>query len=389
MSYVAPYIDDAGLHLPTYVDIRDDLIANFKQIYGEDVYLEYDSQDYQMISAFALKTYDTMQLLQIVYNNHSPKTAVGTGLSNLVKLNGIVRKSASYSTCVLTLKGTPGTTIAAGVCEDSAGVKWYLPENVKLTLDTVEVTAKCEKIGAVEAATGTITKINTPQKGWISVTNKVPAVKGQPVETDEELRARQSVSVALPAKNMLNATIAGLKAISGVSRVKVYDNDSNVTDDNGIPGHSIAAVVEGGLDSAVAETIYLRKGAGGGTYGTSTVVFKNDDGLSNNINFCRPTYTAIDVSVEITKTSTYTETVGAAIKSNIEDYLAALDIGDDVTVIGVLTAITSVVSDTTIPSFSLKSVKMRESGGLYSSADIAIAFNAIAKAGDINVEVGS
>ena len=76
MAYTAPYIDDAGLHIPSYVDIRDDLVDQFKQIYGQDIYLENDSQDYQMISAFALKTYDTMQLLQIVYNNRSPKTAV-------------------------------------------------------------------------------------------------------------------------------------------------------------------------------------------------------------------------------------------------------------------------------------------------------------------------
>jgi uncharacterized phage protein gp47/JayE len=95
MAYFAPYIDDAGLHVPTYIDIRDDLIAQFRQIYGDDLYLEDDSQDYQMISAFASKTADTMAMLQIVWNNHSPKTAVGTALSSLVKLNGIARKAAS------------------------------------------------------------------------------------------------------------------------------------------------------------------------------------------------------------------------------------------------------------------------------------------------------
>ena len=115
MSYTAPYIDAAGLHIPSYTDIRDDLVETFKSIYGQDIYLDNDSQDYQMISAFALKTYDTMQLLQIVYNNHSPKTAVGTGLDSLVKLNGIRRKEASYSTCVLTITGTVGTEIAAGI----------------------------------------------------------------------------------------------------------------------------------------------------------------------------------------------------------------------------------------------------------------------------------
>ena len=271
MAYGAPYIDDAGLHLPTYNDIRDDLVEQFKQIYGQDIYLENDSQDYQMISAFALKTYDTMQLLQIVYNNRSPKTAVGTGLDAIVKLNGIARKDASYSTCVLTLTGTIGTIIANGVVEDEAGLSWNLPSNVRFNTGTIEVTAQCETIGAVEALPGSITKIKNPQKGWLTATNTVPAIVGKPVETDEELRYRQSISTAIPSQNMLNSTIAGIASVSGVKRYKVYDNDSNETDKNGIPGHSIAAVVEGGLDADIAEQIYLRKGPGGGTYGTTSM----------------------------------------------------------------------------------------------------------------------
>lgn len=58
MSYQAPYIDEAGLHIASYNDIRDSLLENMKQIFGQDIYLENDSQDYQMISAFALMLYD-------------------------------------------------------------------------------------------------------------------------------------------------------------------------------------------------------------------------------------------------------------------------------------------------------------------------------------------
>ena len=213
MAYTAPYIDDAGLHIPTYVDIRDDLIDQFKSIYGQDIYLENDSQDYQMISAFALKTYDTMQLLQIVYNNRSPKTAVGTGLDSIVKLNGIRRKEASHSTCEVILTGTPGTPIAAGVVEDESGNQWTLPENIVLSGSTMQVTATCETLGAIEAGAGTITKIVNPQKGWTAVTNNDVAIPGQPVETDEQLRYRQILSVAIPSRNMLESTIAGIASV--------------------------------------------------------------------------------------------------------------------------------------------------------------------------------
>ena len=64
MAYFAPYINETGIHIPTYPDIRDDLVKMYKSIFGDDVYLENDSQDYQLISIFADKTHDALQQLQ-------------------------------------------------------------------------------------------------------------------------------------------------------------------------------------------------------------------------------------------------------------------------------------------------------------------------------------
>lgn len=387
MSYTAPYIDDAGLYIPTYNDIRDDLIERFKNIYGQDIYLDNDSQDYQMISAFALKTYDTMQLLQIVYNNRSPKTAVGTGLDSIVKLNGIARKPASYSTCIVTLTGKVGTKITAGIVEDSAGHKWDLPTDITFTQPTLTVSAQCETIGAIEAAVGTITKISTPQAGWTAVNNLVSAVVGAPVETNAELRARQSISVAIPSQNMLNSLVAGIASISGVSRYKVYDNDSNVTDNNGIPGHSVAAIVEGGLDADIAKEIYLRKGPGSGTYGTTSETYINDDGLPNIIRFFRPTYVAIDVIISIKAGIGYSSAIVDTIKVNTISYLKELSIGYDVSIIGILSGITQAISDKTQPEFALISSQIGKKGETIGTNDIEIAFNEVAAVGTITVEV--
>lgn len=387
MSYTAPYIDAAGLHIPSYTDIRDDLVETFKSIYGQDIYLDNDSQDYQMISAFALKTYDTMQLLQIVYNNHSPKTAVGTGLDSLVKLNGIRRKEASYSTCVLTITGTVGTEIAAGIVQDESGLLWDLPTGIILSREEEEVTAQCETLGAIEAPPGTITKIQNPQRGWVSVTNKVAAVPGDPVETDEELRARQTISVSIPSRNLLNGTIAGIASVDGVTRCKVYDNDTNVTDANGVPGHSIAAVVEGGLDKDIAEQIYLRKGPGGGTYGTTEYEFTNLDGGKTMIHFFRPDYVTVDVTVAITKGLRYTSTVADQIKTAVTDYLESLTIGDSVSITGALAAITAVIPNRAQPIYSLKSLTIGKAGEILGTADVTIPFNAVVKTGTITVEV--
>ena len=321
----------------------------------------------------------------INWNNHSPKTAVGSALSSLVKLNGIARKAASYSTCVLTLTGTPGTVIAAGTVKDDSGYIWDLPANTTLTGETTEVTAQCETLGAIEAVVGTITKINTPQAGWTAVTNAVAAVVGQPVEIDAELRARQSVSVALPSRNMLDGTRAAIIAIEGVARSHVYDNDTSVTDANGIPSHSICAVVEGGLDADIAEAIYLHKGPGGGTYGSTTVNYTNPDGLVTPIRFSRPIYQGIDVTVTVRQGTGYTNDLLTQIKDSIETYILSLSIGGDVPVTGILTAIASVVENPKQPAFLLSTLTIGEAGETQGNTDIAIPYNAVASVGTVSV----
>ena len=385
MAYIAPYVDEAGLHVPTYVDIRDSLIASYKEIYGEDLYLGNDSQDYQMISIHASMIADTMSLLQLVWNNHSPKTAVGTALSALVKLNGIARKVASYSTCVLTLTGKAGTIIKGGTVKDESGYIWSLPDTVTLTGHTTDITAECQTLGAVEATIGTINKINTPQAGWTAVTNNVAAVVGAPVETDAELRGRQSVSVAIPSQNMLESTVAAIKAIPEVSRSRVYDNDTSVTDEHGIPSHSIAAVVEGGLDADIAEAIYMRKGPGGGTYGSTTYDYTNEVGVTTAIQYSRPTYATVDVALAVRKGFRYTTDYLGWLKTAIEAYIESLSIGYPVTVTGILKAVSTVVEDPTNPPFLIAGLQLGVAGESMGTTDLPIELNAVAEVGTVTV----
>lgn len=149
MAYFKPYVDSKGLHIPSYQDILNDMIASMKQIYGDDIYLENDSADYQLLSIFALKQSDTLQTLAYAYNARSPETAIGTSLDSVVKLNGIKRKGAGRSTCRVTITGTPFTQISAGAVRDRAGLIWDLPAVVVIgaqgTTDTVVTCRKREQ----------------------------------------------------------------------------------------------------------------------------------------------------------------------------------------------------------------------------------------------------
>ncbi|PZZ19315.1 hypothetical protein DIV23_33010, partial [Escherichia coli] len=81
-------------------------------------------------------------------------------------------------------------------------------------------TATCSVSGAVAALAGTITEINTPTRGWVSVTNPAAATVGSPAETDAELRIRQSQSVALPSITPFEALDGAVSNVTGVTRHK-------------------------------------------------------------------------------------------------------------------------------------------------------------------------
>lgn len=393
MAYFAPYIDASGLHIPGYTDIVDDLVSEAKRIFGDDIYLENDSMDYEYISVIALKMYDTLLSVMYAYNSRSPATAVGSGLDTVVKINGLKRKSASYSTCVVTITGTPQTVIKAGEVQDIAGNNWKLPENITIPASgELDTTAVCTTIGAITALIGDINKIATPQLGWMSVTNKVKAVEGQPVETDAELRERQAVSTALPSQTLLEGTIAGIIAVKGVTRQRIYENDTNdnsITDNNpyGLPAHSITAVVEGGTDENVAEQIYLRKGIGCYTNGTTKVEVINKYDITTPIRFYRPTYIPIYVTVNIKKYTGYTDNIPNIIKNNIIDYLNSLNIGDDLSVSLLWNATLTANPVLTSPIFSVLNLIAGKNSVEQNTTDIEINFNEVVQGNIENIIV--
>ena len=380
MAYFKPYIDASGYHYPTYNDIRDDMIDHFRQIYGQDIYLGNDSQDYQMISIFALKIYDTFQAVELDYNNRSPKTAIGTALDGLVKINGLTRKKASYSTVQVTLTGDAGTQVVRGVVRDSNDVQWALPYVVNIgNAGTVTITATCKKIGAVGAPAGSVTGIATPTKGWVSVTNKEQAVLGRPVETDKQLRARQTISVANPSQAVIESTKGAIAAVSGVTRYSVLENDTNITDSHGIPGHSISAIVEGGADAEIAKAIYLRKSPGCGTYGTTAINVFNAENVATKIKFFRPAYVKIDVRIRVKKLTGYTKEVEAAIINYVKYYLSILAIGQSVYLSSIWAVAARAIADITNPTFSVVEVKLGIAGSNPTVANIPISFNQVAQ----------
>lgn len=330
---LAAQVTATGVTAPSYEDVLASLKADFKLIFGEDSYLEADSQDGQLLAIFARALHDCNMAVIAAYNSFSPQTAVGVGLSNAVKINHMQRLVATKSQVNVTLVGQAGTTIVNGILGDDDGNRWMLPSAVTIPpAGTIIATAEAESAGAVVAPIGSVTRILTPTAGWQSATNATAASPGQPVESDAALRARQEITPALNAYTVLNGLAASLRALEGVVYVMVYENDTGTTDADGLPAHSIACVVKGGVAAEIAQTIYNKKGPGVSTYGSTTIAVNDLTGVARDINFTVPAEISIKVALSLSVGANYTTSIAARIKQAVADYINGMDVGEDLVV---------------------------------------------------------
>ncbi|CAG9196702.1 baseplate J/gp47 family protein [Burkholderia vietnamiensis] len=328
LTTIAPTIDASGITAPTYADVLAYLQDQYRSIYGADTYLEPDSQDGQLLGVFAKAISDANSVAIAIYRSFSPSTAQEDALSSNVKINGIARKIASYSSADLVLVGQAGKTITNGAAKDANGVQWMLPATVTIPPSgTITVTATCAAIGDISARAGTINQIATPALGWQSVTNPADAAEGAPVEKDPVLRQRQTVSTALPSLTVLDGIIGAVANVPGVTRYVAYENDTSATDANGIPSHSISLVVEGGDATAIANAIAAKKTPGAGTYGTTAVIVMDVYGRPITIKFFRPVAAPIAATVTLKALTGYTSQTGQQIQQAVSDYINGVQIG--------------------------------------------------------------
>jgi uncharacterized phage protein gp47/JayE len=382
---LAAQVTPTGITAPSFEDILLSLIATMQSIFGSDIYLGPDSQDYQMLAAFAMAINDQNQTLIAVYNGFLPSFAQGAELSALVKINGLQRIPGTASTAQLTITGVVGTTIVDGVVQDANGNLWDLPASVVIPLSgSIVVTATCETVGAIAAASNTITKIVTVVAGWQSVTNLASATQGVATESDAALRQRQAQSTALPSQTPLQAILAAVANVSGVTRYAAYENDTGTPDSNGVPGHSISVVVQGGSVAAVALAIEEKKAPGTGTYGTTSQTVSDPAGLPITINFYELVDVSIYVSLTIKALPGYVSTTGAAIIAAIVAFINGLAIGQEV-FYNWIWGPASLAGTPLETTFRITALTIGTSPSPVGTADLPIPFNEAASSATANV----
>ena len=297
-------LDETGLTLKSLPDLVTELTDSMKGIFGEDINVESDTPDGQQINIVSQLAIDLREILQDIYTSFDPDQAQGTILDQRVGINGIVRSGATYTRTPvsitvdrsLTLTGldedSESADVPAGVytVKDDAGNQFVLDDTVALIAGTHSLTFRSTTIGAVEVSVNTITTAVTAIAGVTAINNPSGVTtQGVDEETDASLRIRRQRSLANSSTGYLDSIEGNLLAVDGVVTAKVYENNTNVTDSDGIPPYSIWAIVDGGTDADIAQILYAKKSAGAGFYGDEEVTVLRPDGREYITKFDRPT----------------------------------------------------------------------------------------------------
>jgi uncharacterized phage protein gp47/JayE len=209
-----------------------------------------------------------------------------------------VYQAVAAGTSALAGTGPSGT----GSSIVDASVTWsYVGEGTA----AVDVTFTALDSGPFAALTGQITSIESPVSGWLSVRNMNDALVGAYVETDASLRNRREAELAGRGNGPLPAIRADLLKVgqgtaNAVVDCVVFENVTDVVDAFGIPAHSFEAVVLGGLDADIRQTIFDTKPAGIRPHGGVTGIVVDSTGISHTIKFSRPTTYSIWIEIDVT-----------------------------------------------------------------------------------------
>lgn len=341
------------------------------------------------------------ELAQKAYNSKDPNKAKDVDLNVLCALTGTTRSEGTPSSVTLTLTGVNGTVVQAGKIVESVsdGSQWTIDSNVTIAGGTATVTATCTTNGATPASIGTITKIVNTVGGWQSVTNPTVATLGTDRQSDSLLRVERRRSVARPGNNQLDSMTGELFDVEGVRRVRVYENYTGVTDDNGLTQHSVAPIIDGGADADIAKAIFIKKNPGCDLYvaGTPVTVEGVYDRYPNNattITFSRPIYVDMVLTINITDDGSLPVDVEDLIKAAIIDYTqgslidsevgfnsTGFDIGDNVPVRRLDTPINQVIGQYGNAFINTMSVNG------YTSGVVPIEFNELTRWSEDNITV--
>lgn len=375
-------LTNAG-YVPERLDaILAKLDQGFRAIYGDDINTDPDTPDGQMIGLIGQIKADLEELGEAIYRALDPDHASGAWLEQRAAYAGILRRQASYSYMRRALlAGTVGRLIVAGsICQDESKGRWLLVSDATVGVDgTVLADFRSAEKGRFEVGPGEELEIITKTLGWTSATTTEPAEAGTEEELDSELRPRFFRSRARGAQNSVDGIEANVGQLADVREVICLENETDTVDADGVPGHSINVIVDGGTDAEISSVIFAHKTAGTGMMGDVQVDVIDRRGRTRPVRFDRPAPVDCAAYIELERNADYTAIDTDAIKAAI--VATGFGTGQDVQRSRLYTPIN------TVPGFWVSALNIGRAGEPLGEANVVIGVREKARFAAADIEV--
>jgi uncharacterized phage protein gp47/JayE len=386
-------LTDHGFVRKPLTVIRDELNAAFRSFFGSSLSLSDRSIFGIIIGIIAERLSLLWELLEVIAASQDPDKAGGALLDALATLTGTFRPGAAPSTVRLLLTGDAAAVVPAGsqattvstraafqtlgdatlvrAAARDAGTTYTRgalaangAQSARIyrciqagtsgggpgpsTTDSVIADGSCQwafvgpgdsvasvdaravAVGPTVAAAGDISQIATSLLGWRGVQNPEDATLGRLTATDAELRQLREIELANAGSSPFDALRANLLQVSDVTSVVLFVNNTDVTDSDGVPPHSVEALVAGGKDQDIFDELLRSIAVGIGTRGNTSGTVVDSQGTPHTLQFSRAVEIPVFASIRVVTDSAAFPADGINQVRNSEvAHVAALPAGRD------------------------------------------------------------
>lgn len=290
------YIQPTGVIVPDTSQVRNEVIAEFKSVFGPDLVTDPSTPQGMLITRIVEMRDAVARNNADLANQINPNLATGEFLDALVSFSGGARFPARKTTISgVTLTGTTGTLIPAGsIAMTTLGESFTLDSPVKIVSGTGLGNFTAMNDGPIEVGIGALTRIVTGIIGWTGVNNTTAGSTGRDVESDSALRRRRASILATQSMSITEAIAARLSSVNGVSSFNILENptSADVTIDTILMDpHSVWVCIDGGELGPISMALYKCKTPGTvwcTYYTTWNNVIDPTTGKTNLVKFARP-----------------------------------------------------------------------------------------------------
>jgi uncharacterized phage protein gp47/JayE len=298
-------LTSTGFNRKTAEDIEAEIVRDERALISSNLDTQPETPIGEFNGIIGSKIAEIWELLEAINNNQDPRIATGFGLDGTSAITGTTRDEAEKGTVTLRLTLNAGVTVPAGSIaavagdEDNQWVTLADATNPGAVPADIDVAAEASETGEIAAIATTITVIVTPIAGWTAVTNPLDAEPGTEIDTDTQLRVRRNQELQRAGTSPVNAIRADLLAVEDVESVTVLDNPTGLVDANGLPPHSVEAVVLGGSDQDVADALFDAASGGVTLFGSTTVQVTDQQGFVHDVSFTRPEVITVWLDIDV------------------------------------------------------------------------------------------